>query len=277
MSSVFEKITLYDFFGYLIPGITFETIICALWLLSEYVGTSVGILESLPEINGYIYVVYFLLGYFFGLLISEIARWICNGVDACRRHRYKKALENQMAPAQTCPIARAQNKADKSGKQRHSSMPYFVKVKHDVKIQDAVIWKALINSGLVGKDETMPDSSSNVNLIEKYFKLMFSNIQADEKYKRIHDYASYSTMCKNLSLAVLLAGMISLMRLYRTCDLLETVLIALACLAVSCVLFVRYGRFEVKKGVYTVAWFVAKNSDNAKNEHEKTGNDKNKK
>ncbi len=50
MNSVFEKITLYDFFGYLIPGITLEIIIFAVWLLPGCIDSGAVILASLPEI-----------------------------------------------------------------------------------------------------------------------------------------------------------------------------------------------------------------------------------
>ena len=77
MSSIIEKITLYDFFGYLIPGSLFASLLC-LRALPEF-GNQV-----LEELQGYeteCLVLFLLWGFLFGLLLSETARIILDFID----------------------------------------------------------------------------------------------------------------------------------------------------------------------------------------------------
>ena len=73
MSTVIEKITLYDFFGYLIPGITFETLLCIAYLVSLGGEAAMRTVTQMSGIGGSLYIFFFLMGYVLGLLLSEIA------------------------------------------------------------------------------------------------------------------------------------------------------------------------------------------------------------
>lgn len=237
MNSVFEKITLYDFFGYLIPGITFETIICISTYFKALSGTSGGAdFIAFSTMAGYLYVFYFLLGYVIGIIFSEISRWIFTNVDK----KLKKS--------------------------------YYERVADELSIQGNTIWKSLILSGLVDKND--PEPACCAKILNDYIQVMQGNIQADDKYKRIHDYSSYATMCKNLSAAILVGGLLSCWMLFPVCGFANTVIIAVTSLLVTIVFGFRYERFNVKKGIYTVTWFVTKNVAGQKNSANKGENTK---
>lgn len=49
------------------------------------------------------------------------------------------------------------------------------------------------------------DLIQNTDLLN-YLPMIYGTVQSDEKYKRLHNYASSETMYKNLTAAVLLGG-----------------------------------------------------------------------
>ena len=77
MSSIIEKITLYDFFGYLIPGSLFASLLCVR-VLHEFGN------QMPAEVHGYEtegLVLFLLWSFLFGLLLSEVARIISDFID----------------------------------------------------------------------------------------------------------------------------------------------------------------------------------------------------
>ena len=88
MSSIIEKITLYDFFGYLVPGSVFTSLL-GLRGMQEFGG------GEAAEMQDYIsvYVVLFLLwGFLFGLLLSEVARIVSDFADIWLKDKYVRKI-----------------------------------------------------------------------------------------------------------------------------------------------------------------------------------------
>lgn len=71
MSSVFEKVTLYDLLGYMVPGAVFVLlgITERLFLLSPNEQ------KMLSDFEGYFMTAFVIISYVLGVVLSEIARW----------------------------------------------------------------------------------------------------------------------------------------------------------------------------------------------------------
>ena len=69
MDSLFEKITLYDFLGYAVPGC-----VCLLMLLAEWILTMP--LETLEHLEAFgvgLGLIFLLLGYVLGVFLSQVS------------------------------------------------------------------------------------------------------------------------------------------------------------------------------------------------------------
>lgn len=221
MDSVFEKITLYDLLGYMVPG--------SLFLILLYYGycpnLEKGDLNLYEEYKGIISVCCVIGSYVCGIAISEIARWILTGIG----HLLGKC----------CCIPGTVNGYDK--------------LERDIGTE--IIKSALQNSHLVEIN-----SGITGNIVGKYWNVMYSDIQSDADYKRIHNYASAATMYKNMAFALLGGGVwASILR-----QPLQKDEITVSCVLLFCVIIfvVRWARFEKKKERYAVMWFVKKHIPN---------------
>lgn len=214
MSSIVEKITLYDFFGYLIPGSLFTSLLC-LRGIQEF-GNSIA--AELSEYKSEFLLLFFLWAFLFGLLLSEIARIIAAFVE-------RSWLKNRC-------VSRIRAVAN-----------------IDLVILGTVIQKSgLADNAVIGGDEAL----------KKYLPAIYGVVQSDEKYKRIHNYASSETMYKNLSAAVLFGGLIEIVYLVQRYQERFTWGIIIVW-ALSTVLLVhRYYRFRIKKYAYSLIWFTEK-------------------
>lgn len=214
MSSIVEKITLYDFFGYLIPGSLFTSLLCFRGI--QEFGNSIA--EELSEYKSEFLLLFFLWAFLFGLLLSEVARIAADFIE-------RRWLTNR----------------------------YISKIREDAHIDLAILETVIQKSGLDGN--AVIDGNA---ALEKYLPAIYGVVQSDEKYKRIHNYASSETMYKNLSAAVLFGGLIEIVYLVQryqggwiwgiiTVWVLSTVL-----------LVHRYYRFRNKKYAYSLIWFTEK-------------------
>lgn len=103
--------------------------------------------------------------------------------------------------------------------------------------------------------EGQSDLDVNANAI----KMMYSDIQTDENYKRIHNYASAGVMYKNMFTSLLGGNIILLFRHiffginYPYFNICFCVLLFLAL-----IFLVRWKRFEGKTNNYTINWFIKK-------------------
>lgn len=215
MNSVLEKITLYDFFGYFIPGITCITLI----FIYPFCICDIEIIKYLKynEILG----VWLLLGFINGILISEISRIIYSKIFKINKNCYWQFICDSL---------------------EYSSL---------------AVQNALINSHLYNDENNHMETD---RLIAKYFCKMYGNIQIDEAYKRIHNYASCETMYKNMSLAVLLGTLPIIVWGITNLILKYCVLMMVLWLGISLVFAHRFYRFRVKKDTYAIIWFMQKYS-----------------
>lgn len=95
MDSLFEKITLYDFLGYAVPGC-----VCLLMLLAEWILTMP--LETLEHLEAFgvgLGLIFLLLGYVLGVFLSQVSRSVFDPlVDLwellCKKIRPERAERN---------------------------------------------------------------------------------------------------------------------------------------------------------------------------------------
>lgn len=113
------------------------------------------------------------------------------------------------------------------------------------------IKEALIKSGVDGKQLK---SLNEKQMVKRYSGYMFADLQTDSKYSRIHNYASSELVCGNLTLALLIGGI--LLWGYEVCgkDLVKTILY----FAAIALLIARYELQRMRKEDYALDWFVQK-------------------
>lgn len=221
MNSVIEKVTLYDFFGYLIPGLTF--------LLLAWAGP-VAEYEELQELiksnTGTVVSVSLLAGFVCGIILSEAFRLVC---DICAYIMKKYFL--------------------KKGKVRKDEL---AAIEEATGINKEILQKAIECSGY-----TRRCAGSG-----KILSVMYGNIQSDERYKRIHNYASSEVLGKNLAAAVLTGGLTEGLWMRMSGDLVlpgsTLCMISVIWICIFLLLIRRYRKFKRKKECYAVIWFVQK-------------------
>lgn len=214
MNSIIEKITLYDFFGYLIPGAVFMSLLSVRFI--QELGSD--ILTDLQGFKSQIMVIFLLWSFLSGLVLSELARVISDFAD-------NRGLKNK----------------------------YISSIKRNVYIENSVLKKAMKKSKLVENGEITED----IDLLE-YLPMIYGAVQSDEKYKRLHNYASSEIMYKNLAAAVLFGGIPEILFLIQKIQG-WTIKGAVAVWILSAFLLMhRYYRFRIKKSAYSLIWFIEK-------------------
>lgn len=214
MNSIIEKITLYDFFGYLIPGSVFMSLL--LVRLIQELGSDG--LTDLKDFKSQLTVLFLLWSFLSGLILSELARVISDFVD-------KRGLKDT----------------------------YVNSVKKAANIDGSMLKEAIKKSKLVENGDLI----QNTNLLN-YLPMIYGTIQSDEKYKRLHNYASSETMYKNLTAAVLLGGIPEILFLPQKlqCGIIAGIVVVWI---ISVILLMRrYYRFRIKKSAYSLIWFIEK-------------------
>lgn len=214
MNSIIEKITLYDFFGYLIPGSVFMSLL--LVRLIQELGSDG--LTDLKDFKSQLTVLFLLWSFLSGLILSELARVISDFVD-------KRGLKDT----------------------------YVNSVKKAANIDGSMLKEAIKKSKLVENGDLI----QNTNLLN-YLPMIYGTVQSDEKYKRLHNYASSETMYKNLTAAVLLGGIPEILFLPQKlqCGIIAGIVVVWI---ISVILLMRrYYRFRIKKSAYSLIWFIEK-------------------
>ena len=214
MNSIIEKITLYDFFGYLIPGSVFMSLL--LVRLIQELGSDG--LTDLKDFKSQLTVLFLLWSFLSGLILSELARVISDFVD-------KRGLKDT----------------------------YVNSVKKAANIDESMLKEAIKKSKLVENGDLI----QNTNLLN-YLPMIYGTVQSDEKYKRLHNYASSETMYKNLTAAVLLGGIPEILFLPQKlqCGIIAGIVVVWIFSVI--LLMRRYYRFRIKKSAYSLIWFIEK-------------------
>lgn len=101
------------------------------------------------------------------------------------------------------------------------------------------------------------DLIQNTDLLN-YLPMIYGTVQSDEKYKRLHNYASSETMYKNLTAAVLLGGIPEILFLPQKlqCGIIAGIVVVWILSVI--LLMRRYYRFRIKKSAYSLIWFIEK-------------------
>lgn len=214
MNSIIEKITLYDFFGYLIPGSVFMSLL--LVRIIQELGSDG--LTDLKDFKSQLTVLFLLWSFLSGLILSELARVISDFVD-------KRGLKDR----------------------------YVNSVKKAANIDESMLKEAIKKSKLVENGDLI----QNTDLLN-YLPMIYGTVQSDEKYKRLHNYASSETMYKNLTAAVLLGGIPEILFLPQKlqCGIIAGIVVVWILSVI--LLMRRYYRFRIKKSTYSLIWFIEK-------------------
>ena len=214
MNSIIEKITLYDFFGYLIPGSVFMSLL--LVRLIQELGSDG--LTDLKDFKSQLTVLFLLWSFLSGLILSELARVISDFAD-------KRGLKDR----------------------------YVNSVKKTANIDGSMLKEAIKKSKLVENGDLI----QNTDFLN-YLPMIYGTVQSDEKYKRLHNYASSETMYKNLTAAVLLGGIPEILFLPQKlqCGIIAGIVVVWILSVI--LLMRRYYRFRIKKSAYSLIWFIEK-------------------
>lgn len=214
MNSIIEKITLYDFFGYLIPGSVFMSLL--LVRIIQELGSDG--LTDLKDFKSQLTVLFLLWSFLSGLILSELARVISDFAD-------KRGLKDR----------------------------YVNSVKKTANIDGSMLKEAIKKSKLVENGDLI----QNTDLLN-YLPMIYGTVQSDEKYKRLHNYASSETMYKNLTAAVLLGGIPEILFLPQKlqCGIIAGIVVVWILSVI--LLMRRYYRFRIKKSAYSLIWFIEK-------------------
>ena len=128
---------------------------------------------------------------------------------------------------------------------KDSTLENFIK---DKEISVTIVIEALKR---VGVNEPMKDNGCSM-----YLWIMYSAIQTDPEYSRIHNYAASQVLCRNMSVTCCLGGFIIGWKwLGISYGTLIFGIIGIAC---GVLFFWRECRFREKKDAYTLFWFIQK-------------------
>ncbi|MBD5468162.1 MAG: hypothetical protein HDR21_08455 [Lachnospiraceae bacterium] len=217
-----QKLTLYDLLGYTLPG-GILVLNMKLGSIAQWIsGVDKGVKDVSSGLEVPDLIIILIMGYFVGIVISEAAQKIV-----------------------TLPVTAKVIGAFGKGKDHRKKVRRDLEQKswkdlcRNCNISDEQIRKALQKAGLWNGDAA-------------YGKKIYSYIQINETYKRIHNYASMELLCKNMSIVclILLAGE----AIRGFCSLWLVVY------GISIILFgIRWHRFRNKKDVYSLIWFMVEN------------------
>ncbi len=197
-----QKLTLYDLFGYTLPG--------GIALLL-YSGDLSYLADDLT-LGGFVLLI--VLGYVAGVMITEFAE------------RLEDLLHKMVGD----------NKIKKYWEK--ICIVYGIT---DVKLNDALRQAKLIQSA--------QNDSADV-IVRKYMTYMYSEVQADSQYNRLHNYASAELLYKNMTVVAIFAVGIGFVQ-----QNMAEIIIG----AIGAVLFIsRRIRFAERSRGYAVCWFIQK-------------------
>lgn len=127
----------------------------------------------------------------------------------------------------------------------------------------SVIAKALKNSGSIEDENSINDASE----VSEHFINMYSDIQTDKEYSRIHNYASAGLLCKNMAIVSFICAIQFLFDKCSVCsDICSTfidkeLMKIIVSIAALIIFSLRWIKFERKKISYTINWYVQKHNE----------------
>ena len=236
MDSMLEKITLYDIMSYFVPG--FLCLVLIVFALIPELSTSN--LDVYNNYKGYIGFTFVIFSYVAGIAISSVARFFCSLINEFLKKR-KEDKSN-----------RDKSNRDKSNRDK-SNETYNQSLRN-----------ALLQSGMSEKDAESCISKDDSLLLRQRQDFLdmwiYADIQADPRYKRIHNYASSEFMYKNIAVAFILAAIVpETLHFFLKLELQENMNILIVFeILLAVIFFFRWKRFEGKKKRYAVNWFIEK-------------------
>lgn len=223
MDSLFEKITLYDLLGYTLPGFSLLLII----LPYTFEQMPVDLIDFLSENQVYAGVIILACSYIVGVVLSELSKYVLKIPIA---DKWLKEFVEKMD---------------------NSTSELSLEVKKKT-------CEALKKSKLPRKE-----GSSEDDISEEDKRMMYSDIQVDNNYKRIHNYASSEVMYKNMFMSFLIGDFLLLLLcayqviVYGSAECYMYVELGMVFAAIF-LFYSRWVRFSNKKMYYTAIWFIEK-------------------
>lgn len=223
MDSLFEKITLYDLLGYTLPGFSLLLIV----LPYTFEQMPVDLIDFLSENQVYAGVIILACSYIVGIVLSELSKYVLK------------------APTKDKWMGKLVERIDDSS----SELSLEVKKK---------ACEALKKSKLPRKE-----GSSEEDISAEDGWMMYSDIQVDNNYKRIHNYASSEEMYKNMFMSFLIGDFLLLL-LYAYQVIVYGFVEWYMCVELGVVFaaiflfYSRWVRFENRRIYYTAIWFIEK-------------------
>lgn len=235
MDSFVEKITLYDFFSYFVPG-ALCMVLCVCGVLPELTQYQ----DYMNDFKGYIGVAFVAFSYVGGVAISEIARLFCT-----------------IIPKKLCKCLCRKNKPPKWVQKLNID---------DQSLKSALMESGISQNSIESEMKKYAEEEGRSSLAECFGIQIYSDIQVDPKYKRIHNYSSSESMNKNIAFAFLFSGVVAwFLKRFLHVQILKNFSYLFALEMVLAVVFlIRWKSFEEKTNLYAVNWFVEKYKINGK-------------
>lgn len=217
MNTVIEKVTLYDILGYLIPGIVFE-ILTGLEIILEIL-LNTGNVVQLKEAEKYVTDINGIVMLAFVVLAYCIGIMISELASITERMIVKKCFKLRLS--------------DK------------------LVIDLEAIKAALKKSKLIQEEVTENDIKSG-----KYERLMYADVQINDKCKRIHNYVSAKIMYRNLMFSIVISVLVNVLVRTHGYDLFHVTYMGQICCVAAVIMWMRWIRFYAKCKEYTLYWFL---------------------
>jgi len=207
-----QKLTLYDLLGYTLSGIIFLWVCVSNGFLPE--------LEQAQYTGGSEYwCALIILGYIAGIVIAELVEFISGGLEKIKEIR-------------------------------GSEKQYWNRIIKIYGISKEELEAALKNAKKDNNDIAQCNSAGD--LLYQYRSYIYSDIQTDEKYSRLHNYASAELLYKNMTAVFAAASIMAVVQ-----HELPKVII---CVIGMICFFIRFMQFKERKVGYAACWYIQKYS-----------------